>query len=95
MNKTVSKKNAPKSAKATPKAPAQAFEPLFGKINFILMGASALLIVLGFILMRGNGDVVDVSSTKLTVAPVLVIVGFVLAIYSVMKKEKDTQNPAS
>jgi uncharacterized Tic20 family protein len=73
----------------TPKAS----EPMvFGKSNFVLMGISAVVILIGFFLMRGSEDVVDVKSMKLTVAPVVVILGFVLAIYSVVKKDKEVNS---
>lgn len=48
------------------------------------MTAGVLLIVLGFILMSGTEDIF--SSTKLTVAPILVLAGFVVEIFAIMLK---------
>jgi uncharacterized membrane protein len=69
---------------------------LFGKENYMWMLAGLVVIALGFILMAGgkspdpkafNAD--DVYSTRrITIAPFLVIVGFVLEIVGIMKKPK-------
>jgi uncharacterized membrane protein len=65
-------------------------EPMvFGKKNYILMAASFVVIIIGFIFMSGKENVVDVSSIKLTVAPVVVMIGFVIGIYSVLVKAGD------
>jgi hypothetical protein len=83
----MAKPNTDKSAKkSVSPSPAKPMPMLFDKSNFIFLLASIVIILTGFILMRGSEDVVDVTSTKLTVAPVLVILGFVVAIFSIMKK---------
>ncbi|MCK9481253.1 MAG: DUF3098 domain-containing protein [Bacteroidia bacterium] len=66
-------------------------EPMvFGKKNYMLLIASAVIVIIGFFLMTGsNGDVVDVKSRQLTIAPIVVMLGFGLAIYSVIAKSKD------
>lgn len=64
---------------------------IFEKSNFTFLIISASVIILGFILMWGKEDVVDVKSTKLTIAPVIVLIGFILAVYSIMKKPTETQ----
>lgn len=68
----------------------------FGRDNYlwVLIGIAFLLV--GFLLMIGGGsDDPDVfneaifSSRRLTLAPILVLIGFGLEIYAIMKKPKD------
>ena len=51
---------------------------LFGRTNYILTGASILVLAIGFNLMSGTEDIYN--STKLTVAPIVVFLGFILGI---------------
>jgi hypothetical protein len=68
----------------------------FGKENYILMLVGLCLIILGFILMTGGGskdpnvfneDMFDFR--RLTLAPILVLVGFGFGIVAIMKRPKD------
>ncbi len=68
----------------------------FGRINYILMLSGIGLIILGFILMAGgksddpnvfNSDVF--SFRRITLAPIVVLSGFALNIYAIVKKSKD------
>ena len=68
----------------------------FGKINYTIMLSGIGLILLGFILMSGGGsndpkvfneDIF--SSRRITLAPLLVLAGFVLEIYAIIKKSND------
>lgn len=68
----------------------------FGKINYTIMLAGIGLILLGFILMAGGGtndpNVFNeeiFSARRITIAPILVLSGFVLEIYAIVKKSKD------
>ena len=69
---------------------------LFGKENYIWMLAGIVVIILGFILMAGGKsadpkvfDPKEVySTTRITIAPLLIIIGFVLEIVGIMKKPK-------
>ncbi len=75
--------------------------PLFGKENFIWMLAGAAVMALGFFLMAGgksadptkfmDGEVY--STTRITIAPILIIAGFIVEIFAIMKKP--TQNKIS
>lgn len=70
---------------------------LFGKENYIWMLAGIAVIVLGFILMAGGKspdpkvfDPKEVySTTRITIAPLLIIIGFILEIVGIMKKPKE------
>jgi hypothetical protein len=66
-----------------------------GKENYRLMAVGFALIVVGFILMAGGGSDdpyvfnPDIFSfRRLTVAPIILLIGFVLEIYAIMKKPK-------
>ena len=68
----------------------------FGKHNYILLLAGVALIVLGFILMTGGGskdpnvfnpEMYDFQ--RLTLAPILVLIGFGVEIVAIMRKPRD------
>lgn len=66
------------------------------KENYKLMAIGFIIIIIGFILMAGGGsDDPNVfnpdifSFRRLTIAPILLLFGFVFEIYAIMKKPKD------
>jgi hypothetical protein len=59
----------------------------FGKENYTIMAIGLVVIILGFFLMAGKEDIF--SSTKLTIAPALVILGFLIEVVAIMRKSKD------
>jgi hypothetical protein len=68
----------------------------FGKENYRLLLIVLALIVLGFLLMIGGGsDDPKVFShdifnfRRLTLAPILILAGYVVEIFAIMKKPKD------
>lgn len=74
-------------------------EFVFDKMNFRIMLIGIALIVIGFLLMAGGGsDDPKVFSTaifdfrRLTLAPIVVIAGFIVEIYAIMKRPKSTEN---
>ena len=71
-----------------------------GKENYILLVIGFVIIVLGFILMIGgksedptvfNEDEIF-SFRRITLAPILVLAGFIFEIWAIMKKPKSTDN---
>jgi len=67
----------------------------FGKENFILLFISIGLLFIGYMLMSGgkaespevfNPDVF--SSRRITIAPLVVMAGYALAIWAIVKKAK-------
>ena len=67
-----------------------------GKENYILLAIGFLIIVIGFILMAGGAseDPAEFSDKifnfrRLTLAPIIVLFGFVFEIYAIMKKPKE------
>lgn len=69
---------------------------LFGKENYIWMLAGLAVLALGFYLMSGGKsadpkvfDTKEVySTTRITIAPILIIAGFIIEIIAIMKKPK-------
>ena len=68
----------------------------FGKENYILLLVGLAFIVTGFILMTGGGSEDPnvfseeiFSFRRITLAPIIVITGFVIEIFAIMKKPKD------
>ncbi len=59
---------------------------LFGRENYLLMIASVVFIVVGFSLMAGSEDIF--STTKITVAPITVLIGFVIGVFAIFYKKK-------
>ncbi|MNF00418.1 hypothetical protein D3C80_1992450 [compost metagenome] len=57
---------------------------LFGRQNYTLMLIGLAVIILGFVCMSGTTDIM--SSTKLVVAPILVLAGFVIEFFAIFKK---------
>ena len=67
-----------------------------GKENYKLMAIGFAVIVVGFILMTGGGsDDPEVfnpeifSFRRITLAPLLLLFGFIFEIYAILKKPKD------
>jgi membrane-bound ClpP family serine protease len=68
---------------------------LFQRGNYVLMLAGLALIVLGFVLMSGGGsedpNVYNpelFSTRRIVVAPFLIVVGFAVEVWAVMRKPK-------
>jgi Protein of unknown function (DUF3098) len=77
------------------KQPAQQ-NVLFGKENYTWMLAGLIAMALGFFLMAGgkssnpnefNANEVY-STTRITIAPLLIITGFIIQIFAIMRKPK-------
>lgn len=71
-------------------------ESLFTKENYLLMLVGMVFLAIGFFLMVGGKsndpkvfDTKEVySTTRITVAPILIIIGFLIEIFAIMKKPK-------
>ena len=70
-------------------------QPLFRKMNYILIGIGLLFLALGFILLAGGGsDDPEIFSEaifdarRLVVAPILMLIGLIVEIVAVMYRTK-------
>jgi hypothetical protein len=67
---------------------------LYDKTNYILMVVGVLFIVVGFVLMAGGAHpdpkVFDTEAVysfqRITLAPILIIIGFIIELVAVLKK---------
>jgi NADH:ubiquinone oxidoreductase subunit 6 (subunit J) len=60
------------------------------KENYLLMLVGFVIIIIGFVVMSGNNDRSDIYSfRRITLAPIIVLIGFIFEIYAIMKKSKD------
>ena len=73
-----------------------ASNPLFGRENYMWMLIGLAVLALGFFLMSGGksadpkvfNDNEVYSTTRITIAPILIIAGFIIEIFAIMKKSK-------
>ena len=70
---------------------------VFGKINYTLLIVALGIIIIGFLLMMGGGsDDPNVfnkeeiySFRRITLAPIVVLLGYAFGIYAIMKKSEE------
>lgn len=67
----------------------------FDRLNYILLAVGMAVVIIGFILMSGDGSTEaaynpDIfSARRIKVAPVVCLAGFVSMIYAVIRKPKN------
>ena len=67
----------------------------FDKVNFILLAVSMVVVIIGFVLMSGGGSTEEAydpsifSPMRITVAPVVCLIGFLSMVYAIIRKPKD------
>ena len=74
--------------------------PLFGKENFMWMLVGLIIMAIGFFIMAGGkspdptkfNDNEIYSFTRITLAPFLIIAGFVVEIFAIMKKPVENKD---
>ncbi|MBR4591457.1 MAG: DUF3098 domain-containing protein [Bacteroidaceae bacterium] len=70
----------------------------FGKINYLILLLGIVIVVIGFILMSGDGTTEQAfnpeifSDTRIKVAPVVCLVGFLTVIAAVLVKPRNNDN---
>lgn len=69
-----------------------------GRKNYAMMLAGVVIIILGFLLMSGGGEHTATefddsifSFRRITLAPIVVIAGFVFEIFAIMKRFPEEQ----
>lgn len=73
---------------------------LFDKGNYMWMIAGVIVILIGFILMAGGKSEDPTkfnyeeiySARRITIAPMLILIGFAIEVYAIMKKPADNTN---
>lgn len=76
---------------------------IYGKMNYMLIGIGAALVILGFFLMAGGGtelgpddyahefDEGIYSFRRITLAPVVIVIGFITVAVAILKKFKTAE----
>ena len=59
---------------------------VFGKVNYQYLIAGVIILFLGFILMSGTENILDFR--KITLAPIVVLLGIITVIIGILKKAK-------
>jgi len=67
---------------------------VFKKQNYILLVASLAVIIIGFIVMGTAGGEAFDDPMKITVAPLIVLFGFALGVFSILYTPKNQDNEA-
>lgn len=68
----------------------------FGKMNFILLAAGMVIVLIGFVLMSGSGSSEKAfnpqifSAIHVKVAPAVCFIGFISIVFAILHKPKDT-----
>ena len=69
----------------------------FGSLNYILLGVGIAIIIIGFFLMSGEGTTEEMfnadifSDTRIKVAPITCLFGFILIIAAILVKPRNKQ----
>lgn len=63
---------------------------LLTPLNYKLMGLGVLLIIVGFTAMRVENEVYGLVS--LYISPVIILTGYIVVIYSILKKDHKTDS---
>jgi len=90
-----------KDSISTNKQPKKA--PLFRKVNYILMAVGLVLLVIGYILLRGGDATIRrefnpelFNSRRMVASPILMLLGLVTEIFAIMwhpRQKKETSEP--
>ncbi len=80
----------------TKKQPTPNTGNLFDKQNYLLMLAGVVVMAIGFLLMSGGkspdptkfNDAEIYSTTRITIAPALIVIGLIIEIVAIMKKPR-------
>lgn len=74
--------SAPKQVQ-TPEA-SKPVQFIFDKSNYTILAIAVLVVIVGFVLMSGTTDIYN--TTKIVIAPIVVLAGFGLGFYAILKK---------
>lgn len=65
---------------------------IFQKQNYGLMAVSMLLIIVGFVAMYLDGQFLGFVS--LTVSPIIILAGYALLVYAILRRPDEASQPA-
>ena len=73
-----------KSTTTNKAADTQPVKFIFDKSNYRWFIISIVVVIIGFVLMSGTTDIY--SNTKIVIAPIVVLAGFGMGFYAILKK---------
>jgi len=72
---------------------------VFGKVNFILLAISIVIIIFGFWLMSGGKTTEEtgfdpsiLNTRRIVIAPIVTMIGYVSVIFAILKKPKNVES---
>ena len=83
----MSKKIQEKTKPAVKEKPKSKVDMVFGRQNYILTALAFAVLIIGFVLMYGDKENIY-SFRKITLAPIVVLIGFIIGIFAIMVKSK-------
>lgn len=90
---TESRKSGNRTTKRVTSTVGRKEDMIFGKQNYILMGAGLVLVIIGFMLMAGGAQPDDAwnadeiySFRRTVLAPIVILAGLVVEIFAIFKK---------
>ena len=83
----MSKKIQEKTKQAVKEKPKSKVDMVFGRQNYILTALAFAVLIIGFVLMYGDKENIY-SFRKITLAPIVVLIGFIIGIFAIMVKSK-------
>ncbi len=66
---------------------------LFSALNYKLLGLGVFMVIVGFTVMRIENEVYGFIS--LYISPIVILVGYVVVIYAILKKDHKIEEPSS
>lgn len=72
-----------------------------GRTNFILLAVGMVVVIIGFILMSGNGSTAEAfdpaifSARRIKVAPVVCLFGYLFMVYAIMHRPRKAREEAA
>jgi uncharacterized membrane protein len=69
-------------------------EFVFGRNNYMLMIVGLVVIALGFVLMYGGKEDIQ-SFRRVTLAPIVVVAGFIIEVFAALLKPTDDKSEAA
>ena len=72
---------------------------VFGKVNFIILAISIVIIIFGFWLMSGGKTTEETgfdpsifNTRRIVIAPIVTMIGFVSVVVAILKKPKNIED---
>ena len=71
----------------------------FDRVNFILLAVGMAIVIIGFVLMSGDGSTAEefnpavFEARRIKVAPVVCLFGYLFMVYAILRRPRDNKEP--